>query len=208
MPKLTRSDLERPRTPHYMKELLRSFAEDGESYPSQDRHLRRGLVKVLLEEYRLLCAFACHVSVRTAWLTPESNKGPDGYVELESGEKLAVQITVADQSDEEARKRKILSQSESVSNGFMREEVFLRRPRQDIADAIKNKIGEKFHPGTDVLLVGTMIPVKAAFTDSSWIEDMLEQIGGVEKIPYSRVYVVNSVVLESEKECRVIPVIE
>ncbi len=194
MARATRSDMETWHTSPRMKELLDSLAEDRESYPNEVVYRRLGDVKRLLEEYRLLYAFACHVSARRACLAPQSNEGPDGYVEMESGVKLAVQITVSDQSYEEAQKRKIFCQREGVWNNLKSGDAFRRRLAQDIVTAIRKKIGKKFHPGTDVLLVGTQIPKKDALTDYSSTEALLEQIGGVEKIPYSRVYVVNSVV--------------
>lgn len=206
---VTRIELENPRTPDEMEDLLRSYAEDRETYPDEVVHRRIGIIKDLIEEYQMLYAFARYLdNTRTARLSPQSNQGPDGIVEIESRQEFAVQITVANQSRQEALTRELLSREQPafastekrkdrrtdpvVEHGraLTTREARLRRHVQDVVTAIEKKI-ENFHEGTDTLLVGTRISVDDSGINYSWKHDLKVQVEGLDNIPYNRLYIAN-----------------
>lgn len=208
MPMLTRTDLEKAQTLEKMKKLLDSFTEDREIYPSEAVHKRQGLIKDLIEEYGPLYDLSLHLNADSAYLTHESNKGPDGIIILPFGEKVAVQITVANQSHQAAMGRELLSQGKpifattrKIKNSRTKEvkeegrcltthEQMLRFQVQEIMDAVKKKI-KKFHAGTDALLVSTRISVSDLTIAYKWRQDLTKQIFELGSIPYKKLYIAN-----------------
>jgi hypothetical protein len=210
---IRRNDLEAKRSPLDMKDLLRCFAEDRETYRSEDVHLRRGIVKDLLEEYSPLCTLATNVAgVLSARLTPPSSDGPDAVVELESAqgvEELTVQITVANQSYQQALARERLSQGLPVLDNTEKyrvpenpneigergrvlttKEERLRRKVAEVVAAVQKKIN-KYHERTDILLVGSRIKLADSCSTYSWRDDLIGRIDEFNDIPYRSICLAN-----------------
>jgi len=194
IPMTNRQDLEIPRTPAEMKSLIIDFAEDRESIPDAEYHSRRGvakdIVKDIVEEYAPLQVLAEHTAPDCkAYLMPRSNQGPDGVIELSSGESLRVQITVADQNHQAAMGRERLSEglvtfpvSKKVRNPrtraveeqgrvFTTRKMRLQEQVTMIAKAVQGK-NENYHDGTDILLVSANIVLNDEGLDYSWEEDL------------------------------------
>lgn len=210
---IDRSDLEAKRSPPEMQKIRRRFAEDRETYPDEDVHLRRGVFKVFLEEYLPLCTLASNLpGVLSARLMPQSNEGPDALVEIQSSqgiEELAVQITVANQSHQDALARELLSRGQPVfqntekvrdpaKKGEIQErgrmlttrETRLRGQVAEVVAAVRKKLA-KFHAGTNVLLVGSRIRLDDSAIAYSWRSDLTERIADLGSIPYGVVYLAN-----------------
>lgn len=127
---------------------------------------------------------------------PPSNQGPDGVIELASGESLTVQITVADQNDQVAMGRERLSEGDVT---FPTSEKFhdpstraveergrvltTRRARlEEQVTAIVARIQSKndnFYEGTDILLVGTNIFLANRDLGYRWEEDLRKRIAEI-----------------------------
>lgn len=208
---IKRSDLEVPRTCEQMTTLFNSYAEDFVTYPSEDVHLRKGIIKDLLEEYRPLCALVCNMpNACRAYLAPQSNQGPDAFIELNSGEKVTIQITTADQSRQEAMGRKALSRGQSHSKvatkernretgeikqwGGMRlredRDRELRRWVEAILSAIKRK-SANFQEGTEMLLVSHDLWLGSPPANYSWRDDLKDRVRTLDNIPYKYVHLAN-----------------
>lgn len=208
-----RTDLEISRSPTEMQDLLHSFSEDRQAYSDEDIHLRRGVVKDLLEEYAPLCTLAANLpNVRSARLMPQSNEGPDAIVELQCNQvirEFTVQITVANQSHQEALARERLSQglptfanTERVRNPTNKEEIQergrvlmtrearLRGQVEEVVIAVRRKL-RKYHPGTEVLLIGSWIWLDDSSITYSWRADLKEQIRALGDVPYRSIYLAN-----------------
>ncbi len=208
---LTRAELETPRTPEEMGALLNSFGNDREAYPDCVVLLRKGIAKDILEEYWPLFALARNLRACSAYLKPSSNPGPDGVVGLATGKKLYVQITVADQSDEVAWKRELLSQGKPVSiwtrksrdpltkeiveegPSWFAPENYFGKKVQDIVDAITRKL-PKFYKGTHALLVSVDVrPLMERHNETcNWRQDLRDRVSELGFIPYSKLYVANN----------------
>lgn len=192
-----RRDFETPRTTAQMKSLVDDIAEDRESIPDSEYHRRRGIAKDLIEEYAPLQGLAEHTAPDCrAYLLPPSNQGPDGVIELASGESLTVQITVADQNDQVAMGRERLSEgdvtfptSEKFRNPKTRavEErgrvLTTRKARlEEQVTAIVARIQSKndnFYQGTDILLVGTNIFLDDRDLGYRWEEYLRRRIAEI-----------------------------
>lgn len=209
MPMMKYIDLETPRTPDEMRKFIEAYEKDVETYSNKDVHCRKGIIKDFLEEYcPLYTLVRTFPNVRTARLAPKSNEGPDGIIELKSGVEIAVQITVANESHQEALIRERLSRGQSAfattekkknrrtgeivecGRALKTKEERLHGHVQKILIAIKKKI-EKFHEGTDTLVVATRISVNDSAVKYSWREDVKERIKSLGAIPYRSVYLVN-----------------
>jgi len=208
-----RSDLETKQSPPEMQDLLRGFAEDREAHSDEDVHLRRGVVKDLLEEYSPLCTLAASLpGVLSARLTPPSNDGPDALVEIQSSEgvqELAVQITVANQSYQHALARERLSRGQPVFENTEKirdpanrteihergrvlttREASLRAQVAEVVSAVRKKLAN-FHTGTSVLLVGSRIWLNGSGITYCWRSDLKQQIESLASIPYECIYLAN-----------------
>jgi hypothetical protein len=194
IPMTNRQDLEVPRSPAEMKSLIVDFAEDRGAIPDTEYHRRRGVAKDIVEEYAPLQALAEHMAADCkAYLTPKSNQGSDGVIELASGESLSVQITVADQNHQTAMGRERLSEglvtfpmSKKVRNPRTRsveeqgrvlttKKMRLQEQVTMIAEAVQRK-NENYHDDTNILLVSANIVLNDEGLDYSWEEDLSARI--------------------------------
>jgi hypothetical protein len=202
---IKRSDLEIPRTPDEMEKIIHEL----KTYPNSDIYLRKGPIKDILEGYWPLYILAHGLSdVNKAWLTRKSNKGPDAYIQMDSGKKISIQITVADESYENAKNRELLNQNGIVfittkkerdkktrkivdkGRGSRKRDDFLRNQVERIISSIINKI-KNFHEGTDILLVSAHIRSDISNISYSWRYDLKKEVNCLENIPYSEIYFVN-----------------
>ena len=204
---IKRSGLETPRTVDEMEELLRSFSKDRTN-SNEDVHRRHGIIKTLLEEYQPLFTLACHLNARSAHLTARSHEGPDGIIQLQSSKQLGVQITVANQSPQEALTRERLSRGQPTfattkklkdrttgqivecGRVLTKREARLRGQVQAVVIAIEKK-REKFHEGTEALLVVTRISLHDSGINYSWKQDLKKRVEDLGTIPYKRLYLAN-----------------
>ena len=63
MPHIQRAKLELLRSPKSMRRLIRDFANDRQTYPDADVHMRRSVAKTILEEYSPPAALAARLPV-------------------------------------------------------------------------------------------------------------------------------------------------
>lgn len=203
MPKLTRADLELARTPGEMEALLADYTNDRASYPPADAHLRRGIIKHLLEEYRPLTALVGTLpGISTARLTAQSSAGPDAIIQFTDGKTAFAQITVADQSYESALRRERMSEGKvvfeattAIRNTLTREagelghaltppSACLQRHVDAVVSAIEKKVA-KFHPGTDMLIVGA--ERKRNSLTLPWRDEVRSRLDAIAILPYAQV---------------------
>lgn len=200
-----RLEFETPRTPAEMKALIVEIAEDRKSISDADYHRRpRGIVKDLIEEYAPLQVLAEHTkSDCKAYLMPESNQGPDGVIELSSGKKLMIQVTVADQDHHAAMGRERLSEGhitfpastrarnpttmaiEEKGRILTTRKARLQEQVSKIVTAVQQK-NDNFHEGTDILLVSANIFLSDEDLDYSWEEDLRAHVMSIGS-PYPRI---------------------
>lgn len=194
---LQRTDLEVARTGQEMRTLLDSVAKDTVTYPDKDVHLRRGILKVLLEEYEPLAILATTMAcVSSARLLDQSNAGPDAVVSFVGptiDQQLRVQITVADQGHQEALSRELISQGQMVFYNRAKHRdpndrtkiheygPVLTTPRaraerhaQRITEAFQRKV-EKYRNGTDALVIHVRGNVQSThdFDWPTWVEEAI-----------------------------------
>ncbi len=89
-------------------QITDEFRADFTAYPHEDVRMRRGICKVLLEEYCPLVNLAQQIRcVRDVCLTSESNQGPDAEVRRWLRNTLQIQITCANQGYQRAISRAV-----------------------------------------------------------------------------------------------------
>lgn len=168
---MERCDLERPMSLRRATKALDNFFNDLNAYPDNDFYLRKGVNKVFAEEFHpLVCLAQTFRWVRSVALSPAAHEGTDAEIRFWWRPKLRVQITCVHESYSRALMREQMANSEVVSPQSVRyrdkttgevkasdpvavcagREVEARCKR--IMKAIESK-QEKYHPGTDVLLV-------------------------------------------------------
>jgi hypothetical protein len=198
---LQRSELETSRSPSQIQDLIDAVATDRETYPDEDVHQRRGILKVLLEEYLPLSILATNLpGVASARLLVQSNAGPDAVVELSHPgfpPELRVQITVADQDHQEALARELISQGKMVFRNTVKRRSASNRAviearghvlttpraraqkRAEVIVAAYTRKVQKYRPATDALLihVSGAVPPTSDFCWSSHVKQTLEQSG-------------------------------
>ncbi|MBW1746114.1 MAG: hypothetical protein JRG74_14375 [Deltaproteobacteria bacterium] len=201
----TRLEFETPRTPAEMKTLIDEITEDRESISDADYHRRpRGIVKDLIEEYAPLQVLAEHTeSDCKAYLMPVSNQGPDGVIELSSGKKMMIQVTVADQDHQTAMGRERLSEGhitipastrtrnpttkgiEEQGRILTTRKARLQEQISKIVTAVQQK-NDNFHEGTDILLVSANIFLSDEDLDHIWEDDLRAHVMSTGS-PYPRI---------------------
>ena len=213
---MTREELQIPRTPREMRDLISSFEHDRATYPDNIVHNRQGVVKDLVEEYAPLLTLVENLEdVETARLNPQY--APiDAVVRLSSGRELSIQITLANDSYQTALHREILMEDGSATVGSVKcrdketgkavdhgrglrtREGRLREQVTEVMKAIecKAKKEEKRKakgalPKTDVLLVWTEITLDDSEIAYSWREDLTARFKIFGSILYETVYVAN-----------------
>lgn len=207
MPRIQRSDLERPLSPSSMRRLVRKFALDRETYPDVDVHNRVGIVKTILEEYHPLTTLVTQLRyVRSAHLTPKSTEGPDAEIRFWLGRRTRVQITVANQNYDTRLQREELRAGNPVFTFQLRrrdkatgkilkkgsslippEHVVVNRV-QRIRQAIEKKC-IAYRRGTEVLLIADESAHWRYLEHANFIKRVSEMFGSLKNVPYDTVYV-------------------
>jgi hypothetical protein len=168
MTQIDRQELEKPTPLDEATLMVDSFLNDTTSYPDEDVRLRRGICKVLAEEYMPLVLLAKVLpNVESVRLFPASNQGPDGELRFSNQSAWKVQITCSHEGYQRALMREQLQQN-GVAIGGQRsrdtsgsiicnpsvlppnEEVEARLNR--IRSAVQAKECN-FHKDTDTLIV-------------------------------------------------------
>ena len=165
----------------------------------------------MLEEFLPLAVLANHLpGVTSARLLAANNQGPDAQVivtDRSGSQTLAVQITVADQDEQEGLARELLSEGKPVVRNTKRVRRkdrsidtvgrSLSTPIEDakrhadlLVKAVERKIG-KFYEGTDLLLVHIdRLQIPPANYD--WKSDVADRVAALPRNPYAAVYVSRS----------------
>lgn len=201
--------MEQKRTLAQMRELLAAY--DASDLTAQQVHLRQGLVKDVLEEYEPLTTLVAYLpNALTARLMPDAHPGPDAIIEIAGPagpQDLAVQITVADQSEQTRLDRARMAQGQIafparhkarapqnkaviLETGRAGENPMARRNAR--LDAIVARIVAKInqhYAGTQALLVVWrnmlgMNPQGAV----DWRVELRARVAGISPNPYSRIY--------------------
>ncbi len=217
---LTRRHLESWQSLEDMHKIIQLFC-DPEVFTDQDVHRRIGIAKDMLEEFVPLYRLAAYLRASRARLTPEGSQGPDAIIEFSHGRRISAQITVADQSYQEAMNRELLAKGRIVfpftkkdrdprtrhitESGHMLQskEGMLREKVNRVIGAIRAKIA-KFYAGTDCLLVSTGRFCSASDSGYSWRGDLVDQVNELTNIPYDHIYLVHGmdvIQIDSSEDC-------
>lgn len=207
----TRKHLEQPRTPEEMEGLIASIADNRADYPDSDVHLRRGIHKLIAEEYEPLLRLAKSLpGVERAHLTAHSNAGPDAYLHYADGARKGVQITCAGESYDTALQREILSMGKPVfpaqthtrnettkeveTKGRMltSREANTEKLVSDAIEAIAKK-EEKYRLGTSYLLVS--VRQSELTVAHKWLARIKQKLSKMNSSKYERIY------LATQKRC-------
>lgn len=201
---MERTKLEEFKTLHEMHELLAYFSSHREEFPDEHVHLRRGIAKVLLEEYAPLLMLAQHLGAAGAKLTASAYEGPDGYLYFEDGAEAAVQVTCAGESDQTAYKRELLASGRlvfdsqrvervSVSKAFrVSGRVLSTKDRgtslavEEIRLALQKKC-KNFKEGTSILLIHSRRNELTMSAD--WTAQVHAAMSHLSEVPYRAVFV-------------------
>jgi len=172
MSQISREALEKSVSLDEAGDVVNSFCGDRVTYSSKDVHLKKGVCKVLLEEYFPLLRLAETLpGVRSVRLLPKANPGPDGEIKFWYSSPSKVQIICAYEDYSRRLMREQLAEGEIVfpnqrqdrdkltgkAMGIGRILVAGHSPVQVRLERILRAIRikeEKFYPGTDTLLVG------------------------------------------------------
>ncbi|MGM0655551.1 MAG: hypothetical protein ACQETR_09575 [Thermodesulfobacteriota bacterium] len=171
MPQIKRNMLEQFHSLRNAKAFLTSFCNDRETYPDSDVHLRKGICKILIEEYGPLVRLAKEqFLVRDLRLFPEANQGPDGEIRFWFRGPFRIQIVCSNQGYNRVLMREILSngcavfpnqnrQRDKSTRKVVSSGRVLTTSTADIemrVQRILNKIDakeKKYYPDTDTLLI-------------------------------------------------------
>ncbi|RLB59247.1 MAG: hypothetical protein DRI90_15665 [Deltaproteobacteria bacterium] len=163
--------LEEPLTLHRAQAIVESFSTDRVTYPHRDVHSRKGVCKILIEEFCPLVRLAEEFQhVDHIRLLPEAHQGPDGEIGLRDREPLQVQITCSSQSRDRALQREQLRDGKiTFTHQHHDRDKSTKRvvatgrasttPAADVQSRVTRIMGaieakeEKFYAGTDILLV-------------------------------------------------------
>ena len=170
MPKMERADLEKRVSLQKALAVVEEFSDPKGEFTNREIHLKKGIVKILSEEYTPLVLLAkTYRLVRSIRLFPISNAGPDGEIRFWWRLKSKVQITCASENHDRALMREQLANQEPVFPNQSHRRVsgriieakgrVLTAPSENvdrrlslIVSAIERK-NEQFYIGTDTLLV-------------------------------------------------------
>jgi len=207
MPQIERMALEDAVSVRRAKGVVDSFCNDRVTYPDEDVHSKRGVCKILAEEYcplvRLAQGYCC---VRNVRLLPESNSGPDGEIRFWWRCSSKVQITCANEGYDRALMRELLGHGgivfphqsrhrDKVSGVVVSTGRALTSPTTDvqarverILKAIERK-ESKYYPSTDILLVQEDPANFKHLTAGGFHQRVCQIIRKGYGSPYRRIYV-------------------
>ena len=207
MAQIKRSDLEKAVSLQQANCILNTFYNDRTIYPYDDIHLKKGICKILIEEYCPLVNLANSLFlVRRVRLYQEGNAGPDGEIIFWYKPSYKIQITCSSEgynralmreqlSDDKivfpAQKRKRDNTGKVISYG--RVSTVLEDDRKNYFDRIISAIRKKelkYYKGTDTLIVLDE-PAKFEHLESSNLHGLICNHVKENKIglDYKRIYV-------------------
>ena len=115
MTQIKRSDLEKAVSLHQANCILNTFYNDRTIYSYDDINLKKGICKILIEEYCPLVNLANSLFlVRRVRLYQEGNAGPDGEIKFWYKPSYKVQITCSSEGNNRALMREQLSDDKIV----------------------------------------------------------------------------------------------
>ena len=110
MPKIERETIEKAISLREAIAIVDCFYNERMTYPDEDVHRKRGVCKILAEEYSPLVRLAQeYCDVRSLRLFPEANPGPDGEILLWCRKSSKVQIICAIEGYDRALMRELLA---------------------------------------------------------------------------------------------------
>jgi len=208
MPQIERKTLERAISLRKARAIVDCFYNDRMTYPDENVHWKRGVCKILAEEYsplvRLAHEYCCVRSVR---LLPEANPGPDGEIRLWWRQSSKVQIICANEGYNRALMRELLANGnigfrhqnrhrDKVTKKVVSTGRALTTPDADIQMRVErilkaiNAKEEKYYSATDTLLVqedpADFIHLKEGGPVHRKVCDAIRKGLG---LPYRRIYI-------------------
>lgn len=207
MHQLERKALENPISLHQANEVVESFCNDRAAYPDADVHLKRGVSKILAEEYCPLVRLAQELwCVRSVRLLPEANAGPDGEIRFWWHPSSKVQITCAHEGHSRALMREqLLSEGVVFQNQTRKRDKasgqvvstgrVLTTPAADLQTRIDRILKTieaketKYYPGTDTLLVEEDLANFRHLKKGGLHKKVCEAVRKGLGSPYGRIYV-------------------
>ncbi len=204
MSRIDRQELEKPTSLDKAQILIDELLNNRVLNPDSDLLSRRGINKVLVEEYRPLLFLAKTVTgAEYIRLFPDSNKGADGEIILGEGKSWNVQITCSYESYQHALMREQLldegiahqgNRHRDIDSGQVVNESHGARPmdqdtmlrKERILNAIKAK-EDKYHEGTNTLLV---LEKSARSRHLNDLHELVVNTSHVESSNYERIYIV------------------
>ncbi|MEW6352388.1 MAG: hypothetical protein AB1646_25325 [Thermodesulfobacteriota bacterium] len=208
MPQIERMTLEKALSLRHAKAVVDSFCSDRSTYSDEDVYLKRGVCKVLAEEYcplvRLAEEYSC---VRSVLLLPKANPGPDGEIRFWWRRSSKVQVTCANEGYNRALLREQFVQGEDMV--FQHQSRYrdkasglvvstgraLSTPAADVQSRIERilqaiEAKERNHyPGTDTLLVQDDPANFRHLKESGLHRKVCEAVRKGRRSRYKRIYV-------------------
>jgi hypothetical protein len=207
MPKIERKALEKAVSLREAKGLVDSFCNDRITYPDGDVHSKRGVCKILAEEYcplvRLAQEYWCVRSVR---LFPVANPGPDAEIRFWWRCSSKVQIICANEGYNRALMREQLRHGDivfphqsrrrdKVSKKVVNTGSVLMTPAADVQSRV-NRIfkaidakKQKYYSGTDTLFVQEDTADFKHLKEGSLHRKVCEAVRKDLESPYRRIYI-------------------
>jgi hypothetical protein len=200
---IKRAELEVPKSSLEIGAIVARFT-DRKIIPDEQVLRRQGIAKTMLEEYIPLYRLMQHLGGITAHLAKDSNRGPDGFIQLPNGGILSVQITSAGYGKNEALGGELMAEGKPCWSGMTRTTERVNgvrriiesgrafttpKARSDelvagITKAISDKI-EAYRPLTDALLVKGEVRKH----DPIWKKRIMKFLRSIDSNPYGRVFV-------------------
>jgi hypothetical protein len=203
---IVRHELEQLKTREEMQSIIHVYC-DPSAFTDEEVLRRRGICKVMAEEYIPLCALLKNFPEAKARLTTASLDGPDAVINCPDGTEFSVQIVTAYTGYDDAIRREILSQGrpsfstrsrlrnpttkdvEESQSGFLSTPAARSaRVVLGIKCALQKKM-ENYKPGTDALLICAEVSLSPGMRYDTWGQGALGVIEGAGEIPYRRIYI-------------------
>lgn len=200
-----RSALEQPRTLVEMQAVINTFANDPAEYSSTVVLRRKGVAKIMIEEYLPLFLLAKSLTgFQSASLTVDSHPGPDAVLLFNDGSHATVQITCAGENEGTALQRELLEGGQIVyanqSAKRIRETgkvtqsgrmlttriANTRAAINEVLSAIEKKT-HKYRTATQFLLIS--IHRSEITMTEDWQKQLLATVCALTDLPYERTYV-------------------
>jgi hypothetical protein len=136
------------------RQLVDQFFSDRATYPDYDFYShKRGINKDIIEEFYPLLLLAEYLpSATSLCVSPDSLPGPDGFVFLEDGSELTIQVTLSHERSDGYKVRQSLRDAGIWAEKARNTSDVITKRLERILEAIQDK-ETNFREGTDILLV-------------------------------------------------------